>query len=390
MKVHPFIAAAALLLAGVMAFAATFVVQHRRARGLRPPPRPELEVGLPARLPPPSVAAASRFRLAPPRPAAPPAELHVRVTGPHGIALDEVDVLAHRRGDPPDDWTVLDPDDEAEADADDGATSASSTQLAPGRYDLRVEASGMRPVRLDDVATGSKVVGVALTRAPALLGAVGALGEPGCAGVTVSWSGPQNDGEDGDDGDDGETGEAILDEGDCTFVVEALPAVGPVTVTATRGSLRERALVTPPLAGDPAFLCLAPPCDAAPASLLVYLGDTSHHQVDDATLTWTLQADEFHGAMGTSTGAGQLFVHGRHAGETLALHAERDGHAVESTAVLGPGVTEVLLTFPAAPGEPTDHADEGILDVDDTPEDVAAATPQPSLLNPRDRVYLNR
>jgi hypothetical protein len=380
MKVHPFIAAAVLLLAGVMAFATTFVVQHRKARERRPLPGPELEAAVPTRLPPLPAPEAPRLRPVAPPPAASRAELHVRVTGPHGIALEDVDVLVRRRGDEPDEWTVLDTDDDAEADAGDGSTTASASDLAPGRYDVRVEAPGMRAVRLDDVAPGPKVLEVALARAPVLLGAVGAMGGPGCSGVTVAWSGPE---------EDGETGEATFDENECSFVIQALPAEGPVTILATRGKLRERALVTPPLSGDPSFLCLAPPCDAHPASLLVYVGDTSHHQVDDATLTWTLRGDEFQGAMGTSMGAGTLFVHGRHAGETLALHAERDGQAVEATTVLTLGVTEVLLTLPAALPEAADHEDEGVPDKEDD-EDVAVA-PEPIPGGPlRDGVFVIR
>ena len=229
--------------------------------------------------------------------------------------------------------------------------------LAPGRYDVRVEANGMRTARLDDVGPGPKVIEVGLARAPVLLGAIGSMGAAGCAGVTVAWSGP---------GEGGESGEASVDPEDCTFVAEALPDTGPITVVATRGARRDRALVTPPLSGDPSFLCLAPPCREEPASLLVYVADTDHRQVDDATLTWTLQGDELRGAMGTSMGTGLLFVHGRRAGQTLALRAERGAHVVEATTVVGPGITEAVLTLPVQAPEPKEAP--GDIDDDDEQE----------------------
>ena len=345
MKVHPFIAAAALLLAGVMAFGATVVVRHREARARRPPPVPDLEEAPPAPRPVRPVVEAPRVRPAPPL-AAPRVELHVHVSGPHGIALDSADVSIHRRGSEEDDWSAL---EEADADDEKSVGRFDVAGLQPGHYDLRVEANGMRTASLGDIRPGARVIEVALTRAPVLLGAVGTMGAPGCADVTVAWSGP---------GEGGERGEATVDPEDCTFVAEALPDAGPVTVVATRGARRERALVTPPLSGDPAFLCLAPPCAEEPASLLVYVADTAHRQVDDATLTWTLQGDEFNGAMGTSMGNGVLFVHGRRAGQTLALHAQRGAHMVETTTVVGPGVTEALLTLPVEAPKPDEGSDE--------------------------------
>jgi hypothetical protein len=349
MRVHPFLAAASMLLAGVMAFAATSVVQHGKARARRPPPPPDPDEALPAARQVRPMIEAPRIRAA--APPAPPAraELHVHVTGPHGIDVEDVDVSLHRRGDQPDAWDVLDTDD----DPDDASTRGrfSSSDLALGRYDLRVEAPGMRTVRLEDVQTGPRVVEVALARAPALLGSVGdGLRGEGCGGVTVTWSAGE------------ESGDAPVDEADCTFAIETLPDAGPVTVVAARGTATARALVTPPLSGDPAVVCLAPPCDAEPASLLVYVADTNHQQIDDATLEWTYRGGGLRGAMGRSMGAGLLFVHGRHAGETLALYVERGHDETQSTVVLGPGVTEVVLTLPAAP--PAQEEDR-----DDEPEE---------------------
>jgi len=364
MRVHPFSAAAALVLVGVTALCSAAVVQHRRARARRASPPPELDEPIPAprhiyfNATPPAPTPAP-----PPGPPPPPGgELHLHATGPHGLAVPGFDVIVHRRGDAPDDWTPIDSD---EIPAANGQTPAPGTfatsDLEPGRYDVRVEAEGMRTIRLDDVPTGPKVIEVVLARRPALLGAVGQLGGAGCAGVTVTWSGP---------GDDAETGDATVDD-DCTFFVEAIPEDGPLTVVAKRGALESRALVTPPLSGDPGFLCLAPPCAEEPASLLVYVADTEHAEVSDASLSWTLQADELHGGGGLSEGMGVLWMHGRRAGQTLALRAERDGHVAEASALLGAGVTEVLLTLPAEP-PPTGSAD-GDLDTggddDDADED---------------------
>jgi hypothetical protein len=356
MKVHPFVAAAVLLLAGVTALGATAVVQQRRARARRPPPPLELDESPPAPRHIYPMVELPRLRPAPP-PAAPArGELHVHVAGPHGLLVSGIDVSVHRRGDPPDAWDLLsyEVDDAAAGEAREDDTLGwhgmlSSTDLAPGRYDLRVEAEGMRPVHLDDVPSGPKVVEVALARAPVLLGDAGAMGALGCANMTVAWAGPE---------EEGLTGEATVDESDCTFAIEGLPTAGPLTITATVGKVQRRAFVTLPLSGDPTFLCLEPPCSAEPATLLVYVADGNQHEVDDATLTWTLRGDELHGAMGTSMGFGLLFVHGRRVGETLDLRAERGEQIVDTTTTLGPGVTEVLLTFPACPRPSYDRDDD--------------------------------
>jgi hypothetical protein len=370
MKIHPFIAAAVLLLAGVMAFGATVVVRHRQARARRPPPTPDLEEPAPAPRQARPLVEAPRVRPAAPPAAPPTVELHVHVSGPHGIALDSADVSIHRRGADEDDWSPL---EEAEAEGENPGQDVGRfevSHLEPGHYDLRVEANGMRTARLDDVRPGARVIEVALARSPVLLGAIGRMGAAGCGDVTVAWSGPE---------EGGERGEATVDPDDCTFVAETLPDAGPITVVATRGARRESALVTPPLSGDPAFLCLAPPCSEEPASLLVYVADTDHRQVDDATLNWTLQGFELDGAMGTSMGAGVLFVHGRRAGQTLALRAERGGQEVEATTLVGPGVTEALLTLPVE-APPTEE------DSDEIVGDTAEPEPAPG----RSRVIVIR
>ena len=358
MRVHPFLAAAALLLVGVTALAAAAVVQHHEARARRPPP-PEIDDFVPA---PRHIF----FNATPqaPRPVPPPApepprgELHLHATGPHGFPITDFEVYVHSRGDDPDDWTLVQSPETDEEDAPPGTFTVGN--LDPGRYDVRVEAEGMRNVRLDDVPTSPKVLEISFARQAALLGAVGELGGRGCAGVTVAWSGP---------GDDAETGEETLDD-DCTFFVEALPEEGPVTVVAKRGKLETRALVMPPLSGDAAFLCLAPPCGAEPASLLVYVADTEHEEVSDASLEWTAQADEFHEVRGFTSVGSPLWVHGRRAGQTLVARAERDGYVAEATTLLGAGVTEVLLTLPAAPPEPAPDKESDDDGEDDVPAGV--------------------
>jgi hypothetical protein len=316
------------------------VVQHRQARTGRPPPL-EVEDLVPAprhiffNATPPAPRQA-----VPPVPEPPRGELHIHATGPHGLPLTDFEVYLHRRGDDPDDWTLVESPETSDDEAPVGTFAAGD--LDPGRYDVRVEAEGMRNVRLDDVPTGPKVVEIAFARRPALLGAVGNLGGRGCGGVTVAWSGP---------GDDAETGEETLDD-DCSFFVQALPEEGPVTVVAKRGKLEATALVAPPLSGDAGFLCLAPPCGEEPASLLVYVADTDHQDVVDASLNWTVQADELHETSGFTEGGSTLWVHGRRVGQTIVARAERNGQAAEATTLLGTGVTEVLLTLPAAKPEP--------------------------------------
>jgi hypothetical protein len=380
MKVHPILAAAAMLPAAVLVLGASAVVRHHRARARRPAPPLEVEEAPPAPRHIYPMAEAPPVR-PPPAPAPPPrAELHVHVTGPHGLLPSGVDVSFHRHGAPPDVWDLLDEEDDDEAGEAPGGDTVrrngrlSSKELEPGRYDLRVEAEGMRPLHLDDVATGPKVIEVALARAPVLLGNAGAMATDGCEGLSVGWAAPV---------DDGEAGEATVDYDDCTFAIEGLPAAGPITVTATLGATKRSVLVTPPLSGDPAYVCLEPPCGAEPATLLVYLADTEHHPIDDASLTWTLRRDEYHGAMGTSTGASLLYVHNRRVGETLDLRLERDKQVVTSTATLGPGVTEVLLTLPFAPPKPS-NPEQAVADGHDV-DDAA-----PHRLADRDRLAIIR
>jgi hypothetical protein len=340
MRISPLLVAAGSLLVGVTALCAVGVVEHRKARVRRPPPEPELDDAPPA--PPRPLRPVEAPRRRPPPPPPPPAlaELHVHVVGPHGIVPEGVEVTAHRRGVDDDEWTALD-DDEAEAEDEAQASRGtfSTSALEPGRYDLRVQASGMRSLRLQDVPIGPKPLEVALARAPALLGSVaGMAAGGGCAQVAVTWAAGE--------GDAREEGEATVDADQCTFVVEELPdQAGAVTVVATRGARREAALVTVPLTGDPAFLCLAPPCATQPASLLVYVVD-GDRLASGPTLSWTLQTDGLTGEEGMSIGSGLVWIHGRRAGETLALRAEGDDRSAELTTSVASGVTEVAVTLP--------------------------------------------
>jgi len=346
MKLHPLVAASVLLPFGVAASGAHAILEHRRARARRPPPPPEVDEPAPSR---PAPAAAPRASRPPPAtapPAAPGAAVRVRVTGPHGLAAEDVDVAVHRRGDDDDTWTDLAEEDAAGGD-DDAARAAdpaifAATDLPAGRYDVRVEAEGMRTARLADVRTDGVVLDVVLARRAALLGAVGALGAADCEGVSVRWS----------DASGEEAGDADLDG--CTFVAEGLPDGVPVTFVATRGERSGSALVTAPLTGDPTPLCLAPPCAELPVALLVHVVDADRHELGDATLEWTLAADE---TGGISTGGAPFWVRGRRAGETLALRASASGRVVDATVVVGAGVTETVLAFPPASATAGDDLD---------------------------------
>ena len=335
MKVQPLLVASALLLVGVMALGATAVVGRRQARARRPPPPLEVEA-------PPGPA--PRYIFVPPEAPPPPAEpeappeataaLHLRVTGPHGLLLAEASATLQSPGDAGDEATTLDAEE-------DHPGLLSATDLSPGRYDLVVSAPGMRDAKLAGVPTGDDVVDVSLARAPVLLGALGATNGRGCEGATVVVLGAEGS-------DDETTVTATLDADDCTFVVEALPDTGPLTVVARRGDEVDRALVTLPSAGDPGFVCLAPPCAAAPGSLAIYVADASGAQVDGASLEWTLAGDELRSEIGSNSGAAALtYLHDRQVGDAYHLRVTSDDRTAEATALVGPGVTEVVLTLPA-------------------------------------------
>ena len=341
MRVHPFLAVAALLLVGVTALAAAAVVQHRQARARRPPP-PEVEDFEPA---PRHIFFTATPQAVRPVPAPAPepsrGELHLHATGPHGLPVTDFEVYVHRRGDDPDDWTLVESPETDDEEAPSGTFAAGN--LDPGRYDVRVESEGMRNVHLDDVPTSPKVLEISFARRPALLGAVGNLGGRGCAGITVAWSGP---------GDDAETGEETLDD-DCSFFVEALPEEGPVTVVAKRGKLETRALVTPPLSGDAGLP--VPGAARAGRSRRRCSSTSPTPTTRRSTMrasTWTLQA--------TGSKARWARRRGRAScGCTAGARGRRSRCAPTATVTsprrrpsLGAGVTEVLLTLPAATPEP--------------------------------------
>jgi hypothetical protein len=268
---------------------------------------------------------------APPEPET--AALRLRVLGPRGLLLTRATAVLTRGGS--DDG---DADATYELDADDAEPSLlSATDLPPGRYDLAVSAPGMHTTRVEGVPTGDEIVTISLARAPVLLGA---LGERGCEGAKIVVRGPE-----GPDAE--EPVDAKLDVETCTFVFEDLPETGPLTVVATRGAEVERALVTLPTTGDPAFVCLAPPCAGASASLAIFLADAAGHPVDDALLEWSF-FDDHRGELGSDSGASSLtYLHGRRVGDTYQLRATVGERAGEATAVVGPGVTEVFVTLPS-------------------------------------------
>jgi hypothetical protein len=341
-RAHPFVVVAAVLFMGVSAFGARLVAE-RRARRAAPPPRSPENVDAPA--PPPR-----RQEPTPPRvwraPPAPPPEttlaaLHVRVTGPHGVLVRGAEVWATLRGDPDDEGTLLD-----ENESGDGTFSA--TELAPGRYDVRVEAPGLREVRLADLPTGPKLIDVFLPRAAVLLGAVGdPHGEGTCDGVTVSATAPAADDQDGEP----EELATNVDPDSCQFELEGLPVAGPLTVIAKGRGWTERALVTLPVEGDPAAVCFHGPCAARPASLAIYVVDAAGRLVPEVSLDWSRET-ETEGELGSTTIEGFGLLHGPRAGQPLHLHAAAGDRAVETTVFVAAGVSEVVLTLPVADEQP--------------------------------------
>jgi len=227
MRVHPFVAGAAVLLAGVIALGASLVVERHNRRSRRPPPPPEEADPPPppprqwAPAPPPPRAVVA------PAPKPPAAVLRVRVTGPHGLYLEQVEVTAFRPELPDDSGTEL-----AEEEDEDGRYTAED--LEPGRYDVLVEAAGMRPVRLTGVPTSDRIVQVSLARRAVLLGSIGVPGPGGgCADMRVVAAEPPDENR-----AEPRTLDTSVDASSCTFAIEDLRATGQLTVIA-RGLSRQ-------------------------------------------------------------------------------------------------------------------------------------------------------
>jgi hypothetical protein len=351
MKIHPLVAAMTLVLVGVTALGATLVVRRRAARA-RPPVAPPEEPAPPPRAPRLVFAAPPLPGLAPPpAPAAPAGDtLRVRVVGPHGLLVPGVSVTAvDLDADPDADATTY----ELEATADDADGTWSASELPPGRYGVVVEAPDMREAHAKGVVPSEDVVSVALARAALVRGSIGAPRLDGCGGgaVHVKDLSAASDGDATSDayGLGADDDSVDVDEGDCTFAVPSPRDEGPLLVTATWGQRVERALVTVPAEGDPAPVCFGPPCAAAPATLAVYVADDAGRLTEDASVEWTLLGDEQNGAGGGSYGRGLVFVHDRRAGETVRVEASIDDVRAETTVVVGPGVTEVVLTVAGGP-----------------------------------------
>jgi hypothetical protein len=194
-------------------------------------------------------------------------------------------------------------------------------------------------------------VAIALERAPVLRGTLGRGGPGACEGAEVQVYGP-------DETPDPEDTRFDIDADSCRFELEDLPEEGPLTIVARRAGRIERALVTLPDAGDPAFLCLAGPCDPPSASLAVYVADASGLQVEMAGLEVTREAPDG-GEMTVTTIGGFGLLHGQRAGAPVHLSATALDRTAEATIFPGAGVTDVVLTLPAgeAPEAPTEEGE---------------------------------
>jgi hypothetical protein len=326
MRPHPWIVTLALLLAGVIAFGATKISRHREARRVRRLPLPaDLQPAPPPRtwFPAPSAAAPPRPTPSTPISAPPTGVLRLSVTGPHGLRLAGVQAKAVRQDDP----------EEVENDFEQAQGPLELAGLTLGRYDIDVQAPGMRPAHVQGVPTNGETVAVALERAPVLRGVarLGA-GDQGCAHVVYIRSAGNRLG-------------TAVDQESCTFALEDVPQEGTFELFATGRGVAAHTLVTIPLAGDPAFVCLGDPCDER-ASLSVYVADARGVQVEEASLEWTLVGDEPLGELGNTRASGMTYLHDRRPGETLHLRARVDDRSGEATVVVRPGVTDVVLTVP--------------------------------------------
>jgi hypothetical protein len=347
MRIHPLVATPALLSIVVVAVGVRLVAQRHASRARVVEVTTDVPEGVVAPYTRRVFPAVSQAWAAPSAVPETPAgaTLRLRVTGPHGLLIPGVDATAVRQGDAEETSYGFDAGDD-----DDGTLSL--TDVPPGRYDVVVEAPGLRTARVAGLPTGVDIVALSLDRAPLLLGAIGAPGPAGCAGVVrATRSSPRVD---------GNATTAETDADDCTFALEALPDdgvagpggfdAGPLVVAATVAGRVERALVTLPLVGDPAAVCLAPPCAVVPASLAIFVADDAGRQVDGALIEWSLLGDDLRGEMGTLSlsGSGFTYLHGRRAGQTLQLEANVDGRKTATTVVVGVGVTDVVLTVPGA------------------------------------------
>ncbi len=347
MRVHPFIVAAVVALVAVTASSARSILGQQRGRERRvaPAPEPEADDAPPAPRPAfvrPAPAPAPPVEDEP----VPAATLRVRVIGPHGLLISDVEVSAVRQGHTDDDDEPAVSFDQPSADEAAPPGTFVATELPPGRYDVSVEAPGLRTAHVGGVATGGELVTVTLARAPILRGAIGtpSLLLDGCRGGRIAVRGPE------DEEDNAGSVEArdVQLEDDCSFVLDDLPAEGPFTVELFRGKDPRPAaqvLVTLPADADPAFVCLLPPCSDPPASVAVFVADAEGRQVNDASIEWSLLGDATFGEEGMMSGGGFKILHDRRVGETLRISASDDAQSAASTLVVGPGVNDVVLTL---------------------------------------------
>ena len=134
------------------------------------------------------------------------------------------------------------------------------TGLLPGRrYDLEISSSGARTVNLRDVTAPARHLEIELVPLPLLRGAFGFPAGSDCpidtVKVTLSEAAPKD--EDDDWNDNGDVAS------DCRFEL-TLPVAGAsaliATVVATGPGWHVEQAITIPARGDPAPLCLNPPC----------------------------------------------------------------------------------------------------------------------------------
>ena len=155
----------------------------------------------------------------------------------------------------------------------------SETDLPPGRYDLAVSAPGMRTTRIEEAcprATRSSRSRRARARAAGRARRAQLRRAPrsSCA----SPQGPERR----------RVGRRQAGCRDLPVRLRKSARAGPLTVVPTQGAEVGGALVTLPTTGDVAqFVCLAPPCAGAPASLAVFVADVAGHPIDDALLEWS-------------------------------------------------------------------------------------------------------
>jgi hypothetical protein len=196
--------------------------------------------------------------------------------------------------------------------------------LEPGGYAATVETADLRPATFSWAGTAD-VVDLELRRMPYLLLAIGESDEE-CEMGPLQLTG------------EGRVTVSFNESGACQDGLSLPP--GPTRLKVRVGDRDVDTTVSIPEDGDPAPLCLTPPCAQLPAALAVWVADEHRQLAYVRQLSW-----EGEGRGGTMGGAhGVVFLTGT-PGERFRLRAElRDGSTAEATETLGFGVRDVLLT----------------------------------------------